>query len=76
MKRLFFDVSFKTHVHYDFQGREFAHIEQARELAELIALDLECSDHGNGSGAEVQVRNVGGACLFSVPVRQPDMIAA
>jgi len=76
MKRLFFDVSFKTHVHYDYRGREFAQIEQARELAELIALDLECSDYGNGMDAEVQVRNIGGACLFSVPIRQPDPIAA
>ena len=44
MKRFFFDVSFKTHVRYDYQGREFAAAEQARELAELIALDIGCSD--------------------------------
>jgi len=74
MKRFFFDVSFKTHVHYDYQGRDFAQAEQARELAELIALDFECSDEP--SGAEVQVRNITGTCLFSVPIRQPELIAA
>jgi hypothetical protein len=75
MKRFFFDVSFKTHVHYDYRGRDFAQPEQARELAELIALDFECSD-SDAPGAEVQVRNVTGTCLFSVPIRQPELIAA
>lgn len=75
MKRFFFDVSFKTHVRYDYQGRDFAQPEQARELAELIALDFECSD-SDTPGAEVQVRNITGACLFSVPIRQSELIAA
>lgn len=75
MKRFFFDVSFKTHVRYDYQGRDFAQPEQARELAELIALDFECSDVET-PGAEVQVRNITGTCLFSVPIRQPELIAA
>jgi hypothetical protein len=76
MKRFFFDVSFRDHTHYDYQGRDFAQQEQARELAELIALDLECRDDGNWAGSEVQVRNVGGTCLFSVPIREPELIAA
>jgi hypothetical protein len=76
MKRFFFDVSAKTHIHYDDQGRDFAQAEQARELAELIALDLECSDDGERVGWEVQVRNVLGACLFSVPIRQIEPLAA
>ena len=75
MKRFFFDVSYQTYVHYDYQGRDFAQPEQARELAELIALDLECSDC-EIPGTEVQVRNVGGTCLFSVPIRKPEAIAA
>jgi hypothetical protein len=76
MKRFFFDVSAKTHIHYDYQGRDFAQPEQARELAELIALDLECSDEGDRAGWEVQVRNVLGACLFSVPIRTMEKLAA
>jgi len=76
MKRFFFDVSFQNHVHYDYQGRDFAQPEQARELAELIALDLECSSDIDTPGTEVQVRNIKGTCLFSVPIRQPERIAA
>lgn len=75
MKRFFFDVSYKTYVRYDYQGRDFAQPEQARELAELIALDLECSD-SETMGTEVQVRNIGGTCLFSVPIRKPEAVAA
>ena len=76
MKRFFFDVSQNSRIHYDFQGRDFAQVEQARELAELIALDLECSDNGEWAGSEVQVRNVGGTCLFSVPIREIEAAAA
>jgi Domain of unknown function (DUF6894) len=76
MKRFFFDVSFKTHVRYDYQGRDFAGPEQARELAELIALDIGCSDNSDDSGTEVQVRNIDGTCLFSIPIRQAEPIAA
>jgi hypothetical protein len=75
MKRFFFDVSYKTHVHYDYQGRDFAQPDQARELAELIALDLECSE-SDTPGSEVQVRNISGTCLFTVPIRQPERVAA
>jgi hypothetical protein len=76
MKRFFFDVSAKTHIHYDYQGRVFAQPEQARELAELIALDLECSEDNERTGGEVQVRNVDGVCLFSVPIRTVEKMAA
>lgn len=76
MKRFFFDVSTKTHTQYDYQGRDFAQPEQARELAELIALDIECSEDSTGPGIEVQVRNILGTCLFAVPVRQADLLAA
>lgn len=76
MKRFFFDVSSKSHIRYDYQGREFAQPEQARELAELIALDFECSDDGDCAGMEVQVRNISGTCLFTIPVRSPNALAA
>ena len=76
MKRFFFDVSSKSHIQYDYRGREFAQPEQARELAELIALDFECSDDGEWAGMEVQVRNISGTCLFSIPVRAPSALAA
>ena len=70
MTRYFFDVANKSYVHYDYSGREFGRPEEARDLAELIALDLECTDADDLVGAEVQVRNVRGERLFSVPVRE------
>jgi len=76
MKRFFFDVSSRDHTHYDYQGRDFAQQEQAEELAELIALDLQCSNDGGWSGSSVQVRNAGGTCLFSVPIPEQDLLAA
>ena len=76
MKRFFFDVSTKEHIQYDFRGRDFSEPEQARALAELIALDFECADYGDDLGdVEIQVRNIKGACLFSVPVRPLEMVA-
>jgi hypothetical protein len=76
MKRFFFDVANAAYVLYDYHGREFEQLEAARELAELIALDLECTDADNSTGLEVQVRNVRGEQLFSIPVREPELIAA
>ena len=76
MKRFFFDISHNSSIRYDYQGRDFARLEQAREFAELIALDLECSDDGEWVGSEVQVRNIGGSCLFSIPIREIEAVAA
>ena len=76
MTRYFFDVANRSYVQYDYRGREFATSEDAHELAELIALDLECIDGDELAGAEVQVRNISGDRLFSVPIREPDLIAA
>jgi hypothetical protein len=75
MQRFFFDVAEHTHVQYDFRGRMFTTEEQAREMAALIALDLGCTKEP-GPGAEVQVRNVSGFLLFSVPANDPDTVAA
>ena len=76
MNRYFFDVAGKSDVQYDYRGRELERPDQAREMAELIALDIECIDSDGLAGAEVQVRNVGGQKLFSVPIRDPALIAA
>ena len=76
MNRYFFDVASKSYVQYDYRGRDLERPEQAREMAELIALDIECTDDDVSTGAEVQVRNVGGQKLFSIPIRDPRLIAA
>jgi hypothetical protein len=76
MTRYFFDVANKSYVYYDYRGREFEKLEQARELAELIALDVECTDGDDVEYGEVRVCNVSGARLLSVPIREPELIAA
>jgi hypothetical protein len=76
MTRYFFDVANKLYVQYDYRGREFEKLEQARELAELIALDVECTEGDDVENGEVQVRNVSGKRLFSIPIREPELIAA
>jgi hypothetical protein len=75
MNRFFFDLAAKTYVQYDYQGREFTDADQARSFAELLALDLGCTDDQDRP-AEVQVRNVCGALLFSVPILNSNLIAA
>jgi hypothetical protein len=76
MTRYFFDVANRSYVQYDYRGREFEKPEQARELAELIALDVECTDGDDVTRGEVQVCNVSGVRLFSIPIREPELIAA
>jgi hypothetical protein len=75
MKRFFFDVATDESVRYDYQGRIFGNVEEARALAELIALDLSCSEENKEVG-EVQVRNVSGNCLFSISVQARELEAA
>lgn len=75
--KYFFDVVLETSVQYDFKGREFERIDQVREIAELIALDIECvSDEEQSTVLEVQVRNVGGTKILAIPVRAPELVAA
>jgi hypothetical protein len=70
MQRYFFDVAARTYTQYDYRGRDILSPEQARELAELIALDIECTDDEDLAGAEIQVRNISGQQLYAVPVRE------
>jgi len=76
MQRYFFDVNTRSHIQYDYKGRDFCDFEQARSFAELIALDVECIDSEELGALEVQVRDLTGRHLFSVPVRAPDLVAA
>jgi hypothetical protein len=75
MNRFFFDVARKTYVQYDYRGRELSDPNEARSFAELLALDMGCTDDQDRA-VEVQVRNVGGEQLFSVPILQSNVIAA
>jgi hypothetical protein len=75
MHRYFFDIVTSACVEHDFHGRSLAKPKDALYLAELIALDLECSDKV-WIATEIVVRDVKGVRLYSVSVRHPDLIAA
>ena len=66
--RLFFDVFKQQTPSYDFHGRNFGRPEDAAQMAELIAMDLGCSETDDWVGSQVQVRNAAGETLFAVPV--------
>jgi len=68
MNRFFFDVVSTQSRSYDYHGRNFSKQEDAANAAELIAMDLGCSETCDWIGSQVQVRNVAGDTLFSVPV--------
>jgi hypothetical protein len=70
MTKLFIDVVGPTTRHLDFSGRMFSRPEEAGEAAQLMSLDLGVSENSPWAGAEIQVRNAAGQCLFSYPVRQ------
>ena len=75
MNRFFFDVASKIYVQYDYRGREFSDPGEVRGFAELLALDMGCTDDQDRA-VEVQVRNIHGKQLFSIPIPQPNLIAA
>jgi len=66
MTQYFFDLITMKSVHRDCGGQCFASLEQARQQAVLIAMDLGCSE-GEQPGLQVQVSDVVGRPLFAVP---------
>jgi hypothetical protein len=76
MMRYFFDIAAPDRVFYDFQGREFCSIEDAGQMAELVALDFESSEDFNASGTEVQIRDVSGNRILSIAIDAPAKRAA
>ena len=66
--QFFFDVLNLQSSIYDFHGRYCDKPEYAVEMAELIAIDLGSSATDDWVGSQVQVRNVAGETLFSIPV--------
>jgi hypothetical protein len=76
MMRYFFDVKAQTSVEHDYSGRDLPSLEQAEQMAELIAMDLGCTRLDGSSGLEVQIRNAAGTLLASLPVKLVDVLAA
>jgi len=76
MSKYFFDRVSQGRAEYDYHGRAFPTPENARELAELIALDLEIETDGRWSGWSIDVRNTYGERFFMIPVRGPELACA
>jgi hypothetical protein len=76
MVRYFFDVKFQASVEHDYSGRFLLTLEGAKQMAELIAMDLGCTRIEGAFPIEVQIRDAGGRELFSIPVTQIDALAA
>jgi hypothetical protein len=76
MKRYFFDVVGQTTSEYDYRGRELATVEMASKLAELIALDLGIDPQSGRTRWTVSVRDPQGCEVFSMQVRESELIAA
>lgn len=76
MNRYFFDRVSRSRAEYDYCGRACSTPETARQLAELIALDLEIMDEGSWSGWTVNVSNAVGQHFYSIPVPTADLMAA
>jgi len=76
MKKYFFDVVGEGCMELDFHGRAFTEPQKALETAQILALDMEVGYGDEYSGRAIHVRSADGVSLFSVPIRQPDQIAA
>ena len=76
MNKYFFDRVGQGCSEYDFRGRDFAEPQKAFQLAQLLALDMEVGGGDEFFGGSINVRNADGHKLFSVPIRQPEAIAA
>ena len=76
MNKYFFDVVGDDRTEIDFHGRAFSEPQKAFQMAHMLALDMEVGYADEYSGKTVHVRSAHGDHLFSVPIRQPDQIAA
>ena len=76
MTRFFFDYTAKEQSLLDYGGHEFPRSGAAIEFAQAIAHDLRHSLSDNWRGWCVEVRNVAGLRLRSVPVESPELESA
>jgi hypothetical protein len=71
----FFDRVGKGRSEYDYRGCALQTPDSARQMAELIAIDLSIDADGSWMGWTVDVLDARGKKFFSVPVA-PDLAAA
>jgi Domain of unknown function (DUF6894) len=76
MTTYFFDRVGKGRSEYDYKGRAFQSLDKARQMAELIALDLGIEADGAWCGWRVDVLDARGTKFFSIPVGAPELAAA
>ncbi|MEJ2623117.1 MAG: hypothetical protein P8Z80_00800 [Pseudolabrys sp.] len=76
MTRYFFDIINNAACTHDFHGRYFWSAEEARDMAEAVSMDMACSEKDECAGFEIQVRDVKGTLVFSVPVRAAEAVFA
>lgn len=70
MTKLFIDIIGAEQRHLDFSGRLYARPEEAGEAAQLMCMDLGVTENSPWVGAEVQVKDVEGRCLYTYSVGQ------
>jgi hypothetical protein len=68
MTKLFIDIVRAEQRHFDFSGRMYSSPEEAGEAAQLMCMDLGVAEDSPWLGAEVQVKDVAGNCLYVYPV--------
>ena len=76
MTRYFFDLISQQHCQHDFRGRDLPALEDARQLAEMIAIDLATGPEDQWVGWSVAVRGADGGELLSVPIQALALSAA
>jgi len=70
MTKLFIDIVRAEQRHFDFSGRMYSCPEEAGEAAQLMCMDLGVAEDSPWLGAEVQVQDVSGNCLYAYSVDQ------
>jgi hypothetical protein len=70
MDRYFFDVIGNEGPALDYEGRLMNTVDEAYNVAELMALDLSVKQEDAAIGSNVVVRNVHGQTLLSIPITQ------
>jgi hypothetical protein len=76
MTRYFFDLVGQQRCQHDVRGRDLPTLEEARRLAELIAIDLATGPEDQWTGWSVAVRGVDRLELFAVPIQVLALTAA
>jgi hypothetical protein len=70
MTKLFIDIVGPEERRLDFTGQVFSSAAEAGETAQMMSLDLAVAENSPWVGAEVQVKDESGQCLFAYPVGQ------